>query len=432
MNSNDLFDIYEYHTKLDMEQYTQYLEYFEQYEAMEEDEAESSVKHTRRYIARDRKLAEDKLRRDYFGDENTPPVYPEEYFRRRYFSFRRHLDELHVTWAHLEKKQTRLRTNTKTLEDLCSQSLETASQAIHDAVTTHQVTASQHSMTVSARTDSNADLEDSIMTASRLKRDASIFSSCYLFCNPFSLTTIGDENPIRTLEDYSKPSYEGYRNTIELPAGNNVVPLRSDTIRKERASNWIERLPTRSISTWEDLTTRSLLNFFPPGKDRPQKLHNNAPDVPTHMKNLGPLPSLSFAWKKTEQAFVEYASSRTDEAREGLVSEFMASQDARLSKFEVDFKQKQSEMTKKIDTMLKAITDQITCTLPSDTVKNPKLGTHSVSSARSYLTMDSQCSTQIHDSINTITIQPKQPKAIPKINEPNVEQEERQPQKTRL
>ncbi|GKB15259.1 hypothetical protein Tco_0849182 [Tanacetum coccineum] len=36
----------------------------------------------------------------------------------------------------------RLQTNTKTLEDLCSQSMETVSQAIHDAVTTHQVTAS--------------------------------------------------------------------------------------------------------------------------------------------------------------------------------------------------------------------------------------------------------------------------------------------------
>ncbi|GJX70431.1 hypothetical protein Tco_0307602 [Tanacetum coccineum] len=30
----------------------------------------------------------------------------------RYFSFGRHLEELHVTWAHLEKKQTRLRTYT--------------------------------------------------------------------------------------------------------------------------------------------------------------------------------------------------------------------------------------------------------------------------------------------------------------------------------
>nr|GEY36875.1 zinc finger, CCHC-type [Tanacetum cinerariifolium] len=42
---------------------------------------------------------------------------------------------------------------------------------------------------------------------------------------------MGDANPIRTLGDYSKPSYEGYRNTIKLPLGNNVVPLRSDTIR---------------------------------------------------------------------------------------------------------------------------------------------------------------------------------------------------------
>ncbi|GJX24361.1 MAK10-like protein [Tanacetum coccineum] len=71
---------------------------------------------------------------------------------------------------------------------------------------------------------------------------------------------MGDANPIRTLGDYSKPSYEGYRNTIELPEENNVVPLRFDTI----PSNWLERLPAGSISTWEDLTTRSLAQFFPP------------------------------------------------------------------------------------------------------------------------------------------------------------------------
>ncbi|GJX83533.1 hypothetical protein Tco_0333014 [Tanacetum coccineum] len=41
---------------------------------------------------------------------------------------------------------------------------------------------------------------------------------------------MGDENPICTLGDYSKPSHEGYRNTIELPVGNNVVPLQYDTI----------------------------------------------------------------------------------------------------------------------------------------------------------------------------------------------------------
>ncbi|GJX54536.1 hypothetical protein Tco_0282905, partial [Tanacetum coccineum] len=74
--------------------------------------------------------------------EHTKSVYlrNEEDMRRgvEYFSFGRHLDELHVTWAHLEKKRMRLRTNTKTLEDLYLQSLKTASQAIHDAVTPHQ------------------------------------------------------------------------------------------------------------------------------------------------------------------------------------------------------------------------------------------------------------------------------------------------------
>ncbi|GJU51184.1 hypothetical protein Tco_1220739 [Tanacetum coccineum] len=54
---------------------------------------------------------------------------------------------------------------------------------------------------------------------------------CYLFCNPFSSTAMGDANPICTFGDYSKPSDEGYKNNIELPVGNNVVPLRFDTIR---------------------------------------------------------------------------------------------------------------------------------------------------------------------------------------------------------
>ncbi|GJW64849.1 hypothetical protein Tco_0116733 [Tanacetum coccineum] len=50
-----------------------------------------------------------------------------------------------------------------------------------------------------------------------------------IFAQSVSITS-GDENPRRTLGDYSKPSHEGYRNTIEIPDRNNVVPLRSDTI----------------------------------------------------------------------------------------------------------------------------------------------------------------------------------------------------------
>ncbi|GJW17228.1 hypothetical protein Tco_0024664 [Tanacetum coccineum] len=63
----------------------------------------------------------------------------------------------------------------------------------------------------------------------------------------------------------------------------------------------------------------------------------------------------------------------------------MASQDARLSMFEADFKQQPSEMTNKIDIVLKAITERIAGTLPSDTIKNLKLGTHPVLSAQGNL-----------------------------------------------
>ncbi|GJZ47313.1 MAK10-like protein [Tanacetum coccineum] len=299
----------------------------------------------------------------------------------RYFTFGWHLDDSHVTWAHLEKKRTRLRTKTKTLEDISLQMLETASEALQDAVSVHKATASQDFQTASARADSKADLEDSshdgvalalknqLLSVSLLirlgKRDcveripavsqgpghhrgdkatdlgeASIFSLCYLFRNSFLSTTIEDENPIRTLGDYSKPSHEGYRNTIELPAGNNVVPLRSDTIRlvqngcsfhgllsedpnqhlkdflklvdsldldgenrertrlhlfqfslRDQSCNWLERLPGGFIATWEDLTTRFLAQFFPPG--RTTKLCN---DILMFQQHHG--ESLSEAWTR--------------------------------------------------------------------------------------------------------------------------------------
>ncbi|GJZ01463.1 zinc finger, CCHC-type containing protein [Tanacetum coccineum] len=55
------------------------------------------------------------------------------------------------------------------------------------------------------------------------------------------------------------------------------------------ASNWLERLPTGSITTWEDLTTRFLDQFFPPG--RTAKLYN---DILMFQQHHG--VSLSEAW----------------------------------------------------------------------------------------------------------------------------------------
>ncbi|GJS81857.1 hypothetical protein Tco_0748398 [Tanacetum coccineum] len=310
---------------------------------------------------------------------------------------------------------------------------------------------------------------------------------------------MGDENPIRTLGDYSKPSHEGYRNTIELPVGKNVVSLPSDIIRlvqngcsfhglrsedpNQHLKDFLKLVDSLDLDgenrrtidqsaggklrdhnakeSWELLEDLSLYDneswndprdFTKPVKaialpqdvlstsdHRLIKLENQvqrlmeaylAPTQPTQVSKITTSCEIcsgshdtQYCMENPEQAFVEYVSSRTDEAG-GLVSNFMASQDARLSKFEADFKQQQSEMTNKIDTVLKAIIDQIAGTLPSDTIKNPKLGTHPISSTRSYPTMDPQCSTHIHSSINTIIIHPKQLEES-QANEPDVGQEEK-------
>nr|GEV87271.1 ribonuclease H-like domain-containing protein [Tanacetum cinerariifolium] len=79
-----------------------------------------------------------------------------------------------------------------------------------------------------------------------------------------------DANPIRTLGNYSKPSHEGYRNTIELIVGNNVVPLRTDTIRiHHHMGGSYYSFPCSIISTRKDCKT-------------PQRY----PDVPTTSRRI--------------------------------------------------------------------------------------------------------------------------------------------------
>nr|GEU61046.1 hypothetical protein [Tanacetum cinerariifolium] len=82
---------------------------------------------------------------------------------------------------------------------------------------------------------------------------------------------MGDKNLIRTLRDYSKPSHEGYKNTIELPVGTTrhlFDPTPFGCCRTDAHST-----DFGSISTWEDLTTRFLAQFFSPG--RTAKLRSN-------------------------------------------------------------------------------------------------------------------------------------------------------------
>ncbi|GJS25049.1 MAK10-like protein [Tanacetum coccineum] len=297
---------------------------------------------------------------------------------------------------------------------------------------------------------------------------------------------MGDENPIRTLGDYSRPSHEGYQNTIELPDGNNVEPLRSNAIRlvqngcssnglqyedpKQHLKDFLKLVDSLDLDVTNSERMRTI-DQLAGGKLRDKNTKeswapleylalydneswNDPRDFAKPVKTIS-LPqdvlmvpmTLNIAWKIPEQAFVDYASSHTDEAGgkwftfkseqnnlgdtynpswkshpnlrwrqpqnsqnnflnapnrfqpnssfsncplnnpqnfnnqnlEGLVSNFMASQDARLSKFEAFFKQQQIDMTNKIDIFLKAINDRMTRALLSDMVKNPKLNVNSTS-----------------------------------------------------
>ncbi|GJZ51576.1 hypothetical protein Tco_0606091 [Tanacetum coccineum] len=70
---------------------------------------------------------------------------------------------------------------------------------------------------------------------------------------------MGDANLICTLGDYSKPSHEGNMNTIELPVGNNVVPLRSNTIRIHRhMGGSYYSFPCSILSTEKDSKTPAM------------------------------------------------------------------------------------------------------------------------------------------------------------------------------
>ncbi|GJU34773.1 zinc finger, CCHC-type containing protein [Tanacetum coccineum] len=206
---------------------------------------------------------------------------------------------------------------------------------------------------------------------------------------------MGDENPIRTLGDYSKPSHEGYKNTIELPVGNNMVPLRSDTIRlvenefsfhglqsedpnqhlkdflklvdsldldgenrerthlrlfqfslRNQASNWLKRLLAGTITTWEDLTTRFLAQFFPPG--RTVKLRNNIPMFQQHHGE-----SLSKAWTRFKDLLrkVPHHAQYEDE---GWNDDFVLDK-VNLNYENPDIEQLLGVMERKIDTLMKDV-----------------------------------------------------------------------------
>ncbi|GJX53712.1 zinc finger, CCHC-type containing protein [Tanacetum coccineum] len=224
-----------------------------------------------------------------------------------------------------------------------------------------------------------------------------------------------DKNPIRTLGDYSKPSHEAIG-----------TPLSS-----LKGTMWclFDLTSSRSISTWEDLTTRFLAQFFLPG--RTAKLCN---DILMFQQHQG--ESLSKAWTHFKdllqkfshhgihlwlqvQIFYDHVNPTIRRTIDQLVGGKLHDRNAEESwALLEDLALYDNEMVPttlstewKIPSKLllsmhpRAITDRITGALLGDTIKNPKLNVNSTSlvlSSRSYPTKDPQCSTQIHNYINVV------------------------------
>ncbi|GJZ39496.1 zinc finger, CCHC-type containing protein [Tanacetum coccineum] len=233
---------------------------------------------------------------------------------------------------------------------------------------------------------------------------------------------MGDENPIHTLRDYSKHSHEGYMNTIELPEGNSVVPLRSDTIwlvqigcsfhglwfenpnqhlkdflklvdlldldvanrertrlrlfqfsLRDQASNWLERLPAGSISTWEDLTTRFLAQFFPPR--RTAKLCN---DILMFQQHQG--ESLSEAWTRLNEPPRQSSFTFCERVRpnpqpqaletsfEARIRDYMATHTERMERFENAIFKQREEINDRMAEMFRLL-KELTSTRTSHAIR---------------------------------------------------------------
>nr|GEU56023.1 MAK10-like protein [Tanacetum cinerariifolium] len=171
-----------------------------------------------------------------------------------------------------------------------------------------------------------------------------IASSCEICSSPHD-TRYCMENPEQVFVDYasSRTDKAGGKWLTFKPEKNNLGNTYNPSWKSHPNLRW--RQPQNSQNNFSN----------PPNRYQPNGLFLNRPfnNNPQNYNNQSNL--------------------------KGLVSNFMASQEARLSKFEADFKQQQSKMTNKIDTFLKVINDQMTGAHLSDMVKNPKTNGNPIS-----------------------------------------------------
>nr|GEY21833.1 hypothetical protein [Tanacetum cinerariifolium] len=169
--------------------------------------------------------------------------------------------------------------------------------------------------------------------------EQSIFSSCYLFRNLFSSNTMGDVNPIRAIRDYSKPSHEATgiplssSRTIDQTAGGRLCNRNAkeswallDGLALYDNESWNGprdfAKAVKAVSSHQDVPStfdHRLIEF----KNQVQRLMKAyiAPMQPTQVNKITSSCKIcsdphdtQYCMEYPEQAFVDYASSRTDEA----------------------------------------------------------------------------------------------------------------------
>ncbi|GJR23349.1 hypothetical protein Tco_0971876 [Tanacetum coccineum] len=219
-----------------------------------------------------------------------------------------------------------------------------------------------------------------------------------------------DENPIRTLRDYSKPSHEGYRNTIELPVGNNVALLEDLALYDNESWNDPRDFakPVKEITLPQDVSSTSdcrlielenqVQRFGPYDtqycmEDPKQAFvdyassHNVKMGNRQFTTNLGPRSfkeaintwkdKPNFNWERTQSftnpqkgSFSTYSSSNSARLERRL-REFDSHQEGRLSNLGAQLGQQQDDMINKINTLWKVFSEKLDDTSTRDTAENP-------------------------------------------------------------
>ncbi|GKB73414.1 hypothetical protein Tco_0934826 [Tanacetum coccineum] len=179
---------------------------------------------------------------------------------------------------------------------------------------------------------------------------------------------MGDENPIRTLGDYSKPSHEGYRNTIKVPAGNNVCEIDraagGKLCNKNADESWeiVENLALYDHEGWNDTKEFGLRPTLRSSTHIPHAYANAVHSNP-HPQSHNEPPKLnpSTFHERTDPNPQPQALGTTFEAR---VRDYLAVHTERIERFKNAIFKQREEINDRMTKMFRLIKELTTSRTP--------------------------------------------------------------------